>query len=378
MAKRCLATLLILLFVASFQCDQSRTQFSSSTIINSVAQDPRTGRLYLGAVNHIYQLDSNLKEESVAVTGPKKDSPNCTPPITALCTEAKEMDNINKLLLVNPANGSLVVCGSIYRGICSLVNLSNVEQILYFSDSKGEKSYVASRSNVSVVGVISSINRNNKNLSVFLVGQGYASSESLKLVSTRLLEQHGDFDIFENVVESSIVQVGPSKMPYLHDFRYSFKENNHIYFLFSRMLGNADTHNFTFIARLCENDLNYFSYTELQLNCSIDGKNIFHKVQAAYLANPGRALLKNLSSGVELREDEKVLFAVFRNDGGLNSALCAYPLSSINRGIEEVIKSCYNGENTKAVSPYTSPKAEKLCTQRFSTDVSVYLILSFS
>ncbi|XP_062850780.1 plexin-B2a [Trichomycterus rosablanca] len=369
MARWCLAALLMLLFVTCFHCDQPRTQFSSSTVINSVAQDPRTGRLYLGAVNHIYQLDSNLKEESVAITGPKKDSPGCTPPITSQCTEAKETDNVNKLLLVNPANGSLVVCGSIFRGICSLLNLSNVEQILYFSDSKGEKSYVATRSlTVPVVGVISSISRNNNNnLSVFLVGQGYGPSESLKLVSTRLLEQHADFDIFENVVESSIVQMSPSMQRYYHEFRYAFKEKNHIYFLFSRTLGTADTRRFTFVARLCENDQSYFSYTELQLNCSRDGENVYHKVQAAYLASPGLALLKNLSSSEELKDGEKVLFMLFSDEGGFKSALCAYPLSSIDRRMEEVIKSCYNGESSKAVSPYSSSKPEELCAKNFQT-----------
>lgn len=75
-----------------------------------------------------------------------------------------------------------------------------------------------------------------------------------------------------------------------------FQDEGFVYFLFSRTLGAQDsgTKNFTFISRMCENDHNYYSYTELQLNCSAGNK--YNKVQAAYVALPGEALAKNMSS----------------------------------------------------------------------------------
>lgn len=363
MAWMCVAALLMLLCAACIHCDQPRAHFSSPTIINTVVQDPQTGRIYLGAVDAILQLNSDLKLESTSQTGPKKDSPNCTPPITVHCTEAVDTHNINKLLLVNSANGTLVVCGSIYRGICSLHNLSNVEHVVYFSDTKGEKTYVATPDrSVSVVGVMANFTK-DKVLSVFLVGQGYGSSDSVKLVSTRLLQTNGDMDIFENIVETSTVQAGPYMQRYQHDFRYAFKHKGHIYFLFSRAADSTDNRKLSFVARLCDNDQNYYSYTELQLNCSMD--NVYNKVQAAYLASPGSVLAQNLSSSGTLPEDDKVLFAVFSKADGLESALCMYPLSSINRRLKEAVESCYRAEyvdkKPKAVSsPYTS-KNEDLC-----------------
>uniref|UniRef100_A0AAR2LE23 Sema domain-containing protein n=1 Tax=Pygocentrus nattereri TaxID=42514 RepID=A0AAR2LE23_PYGNA len=339
MAWWCVAALLSLLCVGRCLSIQPYANFSSATIINTVAQDPHTGRIYLGAVNAIYQLDAQLQKESIAVTGPKKDNPSCTPPITATCTEARDTNNYNKLLLTNPKNGSLVVCGSIYRGICSLLNLSHVEQQIYYSDVKGEKTYVATTDeNVSVVGIISTLKKGDEYLSVFVVGKGYGGSDSSKLISTRLLQVHGDMDMFENVVEASMVQASPFALRYHHDFHYIFKDSGYIYFLFTRIHG---TTNITMVARLCENDTHYYSYTELQLNCT----------------TPGSALVKNLSSPSiygALNASDKVLFAVFSQDGdATSSALCMYSLRSINLRLKEVI------ERDTLVSSATNNKPEE-------------------
>ncbi|XP_052411050.1 plexin-B2 [Carassius gibelio] len=370
MAWRALAALSLLLCFSSSCCDDTQDYFLSETVINNVVLDPQTGRIYVGAVNNIYQLNYKLQLESSAVTGPKKDNPHCTPPITAQCTDAKDMDNINKLLLVNSANGNLVVCGSLFRGICSLLNLNSVDKQVYYSDTKKEKTYVAStEESVTVVGVISYFidDDTNANLSVFLVGKGYGSSDSAKLISTRLLQEYGEMDVFENMVDASTVQASPFVQRYLHDFRHAFRDNGYIYFLFSRTLGTSDSRKITFIARLCENDHHYYSYTELQLNCSVkteQQENTYNKVQAAYLARPGEVLAREI---IPSNLNDKVLFAVFSadEDGG-NSALCMYPLSSINARLKEVIESCYIGEvledeKPKTVySPYIS-KPEAIC-----------------
>lgn len=145
-------------------------EFPSNTLINNVVSDPRTGRLYVGAVNSLYQLNAELGVEYRTEMGPKRDNKQCTPPVTDACEEAVDTDNHNKLLLVHGARDMLVVCGSIFRGICSLRNLSNVDQLLYFSDTKGEKSYVASaEESVSVVGVMSYFTKDRDNFTVFLV-----------------------------------------------------------------------------------------------------------------------------------------------------------------------------------------------------------------
>lgn len=146
------------------------SEFLSDTLINNVVADPRTGFLYVGAVNWLHQLSPELEVQSRAKTGPERDNRLCTPPVTKACEEAVDTDNHNKLLLVHPAKNTLVVCGSVFRGICSLRNLSFVDDRLYYSDTKGEKSYVAStEESVSVVGVMSQYSKDGDSLAVFLV-----------------------------------------------------------------------------------------------------------------------------------------------------------------------------------------------------------------
>ncbi len=383
MAWRALAALSLLLCFGSSCCDDTQYYFLSDTIINNVVQDPQTGRIYVGAINNIYQLNYDLLKESSATTGPKKDNPNCTPPITAQCAEAKDMDNINKLLLVNSADGTLIVCGSLFRGICSLVNLNSVDKQVYYSDSKGEKTYVAStEESVTVVGEISYFidSNTNANLTVFLVGKGYGSSDSSKLISTRLVQEHGEMDVFENMVDASTVQANPFVQRNFHDFRHAFKDNGYIYFLFSRTPSTSDSRKITFIARLCEDDHHYYSYTELQLNCSVntEQENTYNKVQAVYLTRPGEVLARNI---IPSNPNDKVLFAVFSADEDAgHSALCMYPLSSINARFEEVIESCYIGEvledeKPKTVySPYIS-KTEAICKTKRTVSCCVTSIL---
>uniref|UniRef100_A0A8K9WVP0 Sema domain-containing protein n=1 Tax=Oncorhynchus mykiss TaxID=8022 RepID=A0A8K9WVP0_ONCMY len=339
-------------------------EFTSDTLINNVVQDPITSRLYVGTVNALYQLDQSLHPEAHTRTGPELDNRQCTPPVTS-CEEAVETDNHNKLLLIHPSKDTLIVCGSLYRGICSLRNLSNVEQLLYFSDTKGEKSYVASaEESVSVVGVMSYyFNKDKGNFTVFLVAKGYGSHDSTKLISTRILQVHSDWVLFESIIEASAVQSNPFTLRYLHDFRHVFKDEGFVYFLFSRTLGAQDsgTKNFTFISRMCENDHNYYSYTELQLNCSAGNK--YNKVQAAYVTLPGEALAKNMSSSGWYGP---VVFVVFSSDDdSTSSAVCMYPLRAINQRLVEIIGACYSTKgqinNKSAVySPYSS-KSDELC-----------------
>ncbi|XP_029017170.1 plexin-B2a [Betta splendens] len=371
---------LVVLAVLHFRPLHSKAEeFVSPTLINNVVADPHTGRLYVGAVNTLYQLSPALKEESRAETGPRRDNKQCTPPITDACDEAVYTDNHNKLLLVQEAKDVLVVCGSVFRGICSLRNLSNVEQQLYFSDSKGEKSYVASaEEGVSVVGVMSYFTKDQDNYTVFLVGKGYGSHDSTKLISTRILQDSGDWVVFDSIIEASAVQANAFVLRYLHDFRFAFKDGGFVYFLFSRTLGIQDTKNFTFISRLCENDKNYYSYTELQLNCSAANK--YNKAQAAYVAAPGKALAEHMSKTGQygpVSASDKVLFITFTSDEDpSSSALCMYPLRSINAKLVEIIGACYshNGiinEKFAVYSPYSS-KSEELCSNKDPNMASMY------
>ncbi|XP_029111402.1 plexin-B2-like [Scleropages formosus] len=366
MAWWTLAVLLLSLSIVC--CAESIQEFTSSTLINNVVQDPLTGRIYVGAINAIYQLDSLLKQEKKVETGPKRDSRHCTPSIQS-CHDAKMTDNTNKLLLVHPSNGSLIVCGSLFKGICSLRKLSSIDHLIYYNDSKGEKAYVvSSEETVSVVGVMSTFTKENDTFDVFVVGKGYGSQGNVKLISTPILQDFGNWDVFEDIVEAPAIPVTPFVKKYRHNFRYSFKESGFIYFLFTRTRGGLHNKNFTFISRLCEDDHHYYSYMELQLSCGPN--NMYNKAQAAFVSSPGKELARNLSASGQygqVRSQDKVLFVVSSTDEDKpRSGLCMYPLRYINQRIMEIISACYtkNGKigNKVAVdSPYTT-SAHLLCS----------------
>lgn len=368
--------LLLLLLSCGLVSRAQHEEFTSDTLINNVVQDSQTGRIYVGAVNTIFQLGASLGLQARAETGPQKDARTCTPPASA-CQDTKLMPNHNKLLLVHAANGSLVVCGSRYRGICALHNLSDVEQQLYYSDNKGERTYVASvEDNVNVVGVMSSYSpRDNVTFSVFLVGKGYGSQDSTKLISTRILRDYRDWVVFESIVEASTVQTTPFAPKYLHDFRLAFKEDGFVYFLFSRTLDGTDSKNLTFVSRLCEDDHHYYSHTELQLTCGAN--NEYNKVRAGFVAPPGKMLARVMSeSGSYGNVDswKKVLFVVASSDeDGKASALCMYPLHSINERIVDIVSACYSDSGKIAGVPAVdipySSKTDEFCTSRIAVSL---------
>lgn len=91
--------------------------------LSHLVLNTHSGLLYVGGVDHLYQLTSDLEVLAHARTGPHQDSPDCLPPISVEdCPSATVTHNYNKLLLLEPGEGpepvSLIVCGSLYQGIC--------------------------------------------------------------------------------------------------------------------------------------------------------------------------------------------------------------------------------------------------------------------
>jgi len=235
---------------------------------------------------------------------------------------------------------------------------------------------------VNVVGVMSTYKKDvNITFSVFVVGKGYGSLDSTKLISTRILRDFQDWVVFESIIEASTVQTTPFVPKYLHDFRHAFKEDGFVYFLFSRTLDGSDNKNLTFVSRLCEDDPHYYSHTELQLNCGPNNK--YNKVQAAYVASPGKELARVMTASGKhgtVTYLNKVLFMVASSDEEDDrSALCMYPLNSINERLVDIISACYS-ENGKisgfpAVDiPYSS-KTEEFCSSRISVSASFFQLI---
>ncbi|XP_042559424.1 plexin-B1-like [Clupea harengus] len=348
--------------------------FWSRTNIQSVVRDPQTGRVYVGATNNLYQLGPNLALEQRVVTGPKLDNVQCSPPITESCSDVKQKENENRLLLVYPGRGALIACGSVYRGVCSLLNLTDISHTFYYSEIGGKKTWVA-RGFYSITGLVSSVRlkRRSPPLDVLLVAKNFASLDGTDFLSVRGLRgEGGKRVVFESVAELPFASVS-TMQDYSHEFYQMFQDGEYVYIVFTRLAGSKDSKGLTFVARFCTDDIYFYSYLELPLTCG--GEDM---VWAANVASAGPALARHLSeSGEHGSTDpaDKVLFGVFGPELG-PARLCLYPLGSINRAFEEIRNTCYVHEGMAAgkevvYQPYSSRQENPCRSKSLQTGMAV-------
>lgn len=310
--------------------------FSSETELNHLVVDEASGVVYVGAVNALYQLSADLHLQQQALTGPALDNKKCTPPIEASqCHEAVYTDNVNQLLLLDPPGKRLVVCGSLFKGICALRALSNISVLLFYEDSSGEKSFVASNDeSVATVGLVSSTHPGGER--VLFVGKGNGPHDNGIIVSTRLLDRAEGREAFEAYSDHTTFKAG-----YLstntQQFVAAFEDSRYVFFVFNQQ-DKHPAQNRTLLARMCKDDPSYYSYVEMDLQCQEPGDpsdregSPFGACLAASLASPGAG---------------RVLYAAFSRDSrsgkGPGAGLCLFPLDEVHAKMESIRRACYTG-----------------------------------
>ena len=73
----CVLLLTTLMNHCSVSTSSTPLCFTTNTTLRHLAVDNLTGIVYVGAVNHIYQLDSNLALMVDVTTGPEQDNKDC-------------------------------------------------------------------------------------------------------------------------------------------------------------------------------------------------------------------------------------------------------------------------------------------------------------
>ncbi len=72
--------------------------------------------VYVGGVNILYQLSSELELQVTVETGPEEDS---CPSVDCYDVIPKTLtDNVNKALVIDYENERLIACGTLYQGTC--------------------------------------------------------------------------------------------------------------------------------------------------------------------------------------------------------------------------------------------------------------------
>ncbi|XP_065817425.1 plexin-B3 [Labrus bergylta] len=310
--------------------------------LSHLVLDSRAGHLYVGGVDHLYQLTSDLEVMSHVRTGPHLDSPDCLPPIVPQdCPSATPTHNHNKLLLMEAGQGagpgSLIICGSLYQGICDKRSLSNISQLIYTTSNPVDTQYVAANDpRVSTVAVV--ITTENKQegggagsaLRLMLVGRGYTSKgpgDIPPITTRRLFPVVPPRRAFSQEEELGKLVVG-SYSEYNNHFVKAVSHGNHVYFLFSRRDMWHKKEYRTYASRLCISDRSFYSYVEVPLQCGA-GYNL---AQGAWLGN---------------HSGEPALFVVMAAGQAstpvatARSALCVYGMSELDAMLRRAQEVCY-------------------------------------
>uniref|UniRef100_A0A8C3A4V2 Plexin-B1 n=1 Tax=Cyclopterus lumpus TaxID=8103 RepID=A0A8C3A4V2_CYCLU len=310
--------------------------------LSHLVLDPEAGHLYVGGVDHLYQLTSDLEVVSHVRTGPYLDSPDCLPPIVPRdCPSATPTHNHNKLLLVEAGPGagpgSLIVCGSLFQGICDKRSLSNVSQLIYQTSNPVDTQYVAANDpRVSTVAVV--ITTENKQevggaggvLRLMLVGRGYTSKgpgDIPPITTRRLFPVPPPRRAFSQEEELGKLVVG-SYSEYNNHFVKAVAHGNHVYFLFSRRDMWHKKEYRTYASRLCAADRSFYSYVEVPLLC----RGGYNLAQGAWLGSHGGkpALFVVMAAG-----QASTPVATGR------SALCVYGMAELDAMLQRAQEVCY-------------------------------------
>uniref|UniRef100_A0A8C7NFS0 Plexin-B1 n=1 Tax=Oncorhynchus mykiss TaxID=8022 RepID=A0A8C7NFS0_ONCMY len=297
--------------------------------------DPSVGTVYVGARDHLFQLDGldGLRLEQEERTGPVTDSKECLPPVTeANCPQARHTSNHNKLLLVDPSAMELITCGNVHQGTCQKRSLTSVKEVLFSTERPVDTQYVAANDpGVSTVGLV--VGPRGGERAVLYVGRGYTSSHPP--ISTRHLAHEPVF----SYDETAKLAVAGRLSEYDHHFVAAFARRGHVYFLFYRRDIKAVTREYrTYAARVCLDDSSYYSYVEVPLVCHSSSTSSpernYNLLQAAQVGQGGD------------REGEKLLGlfstrASSSNGPSDDSALCVYALDELDRHIDSTRDLCY-------------------------------------
>lgn len=317
--------------------------------------DPSVGRVYIGARDHLFQLNRFLQPELQDDTGPVTDSRDCLPPVTeSNCPQARNTSNHNKLLLVDPYSMELITCGSVNQGICQKRSLDSVNLVLFSTERPVDTQYVAANHpNVSTVGLV--VRYHPDRQPVLFVGRGFTSSHPP--ISTRNLAQEPVF----SYEETAKLAVAGRLSEYDHHFVASFAHRQHVYFLFYRRDLKSQSREYrTYVSRVCLDDQAYYSYVEVPLTCRSRAGKVYNLLQAVQLG---------LSKEGEVSQTPETLLGVFSTHStsstrpSEDSALCMFNLQDVDRRINSTRDLCYTqmGKEAGVEAAYIEYEVKSNC-----------------
>ncbi|XP_075039812.1 LOW QUALITY PROTEIN: plexin-D1 [Mixophyes fleayi] len=337
-------------------------RFLSPQPTNNFALDGAGSRVYLAAVNRLYQLRADLRQEQEEVTGPVPDSPLCHAPQIpdSDCEFPRSLTpNYNKILELDPAQGLLLACGSVYQGLCELRAPRNISlRTVPFPPSTVVPSMLniaANHPNASTVGLLL---RGQEGDTRLLVGATYTGFGSQFFHWNQSVADHR----FENSPEISIRALNTTYPSRLFTFDISPSEDN----IFKVKQSYKNRHRLVFVRAFQQSG---FGYLAMNMEPAPAGKE---SRQSSVLArfclrpDPRGEVRKITESYIQLglrcegpagtlygrllsvyAEPERI-FGVF--EGRREAALCEFGLQEVGEEIRKARRGCFESQDHEEVS----------------------------
>ena len=285
------------------------------------------------------------------MTGPRLDNPQCHAtgcPSRDMTTSL--MNNVNKLLVADLESKTLIVCGSLLQGACEKYKMSNISLKPEFIPN----SVAANDENSSTYAFIGPERYNPwGRTNILYVGTTFTNNgeyrHDVPAISSRNLYTLEFAEYTFN--KQSILHIDVKyRDHFLVKYVYGFNASDYAYFVLvqkqSYLPEQEELGYVSRLARSCISDANYDSYTEVTLQCSVDGRtDLYNLVQDAKVAAAGSDLAMQLGIAV----GDPIFVAVFSPSKGITneamprSALCVYSLQDIETKFNENIHMCFNG-----------------------------------
>ncbi|XP_063707390.1 plexin-B isoform X3 [Culicoides brevitarsis] len=322
---------------------------TNNTFFSHLAYDYRRNVLYVGATNRIFQMhQQSLQIVKEFITGPKIDSPSCH---ASGCSsvddiDAVETNNYNKILVIDHVGDSLIACGSVHQGACEVFSLAKFpDASTYIS-----RAVAANDENSTTFAFIGPSRYTAwKKEDVLYVGATFTNvgdyRHDVPAIASRKLD---DLEFASYSFQESLVNIDVKyRDHFLVNYVYGFNASDYAYFLMVQKKSHLaeEAGYVTRLARLCVNDPNYDSYTEITLSCIDEERKDFNILRDAKITVAGQKLAQQMG----VKRDDMVLVAVFSpsreitNEPQNSTAMCVYTLKDIDEAFSENIHLCFNG-----------------------------------
>ena len=323
--------------------------------------DRSTGRLFVGAINWLYEFDKNLDRKREFQTGPKLDNANCIPRINSQkcdCSsddcEEKEQNSYSKGLVIDHDHGHLIACSSLFHGYCEKHELTDITRIATPTSYWPVVANNDTASTVIFIGPGPIKDENDHWAMVLYVGATRTINGPLQTrdrfvpaFSSRKLTGNPSYQYAykDPVGGGTYIQVESLlRATFPIRFVYGFSDGRFSYMITIQKQSTSVESYITKIIRVCNQDKLFYSYAEVQLQCKYDDK-YYNLSQSAFYGKAGLKLARAVGQG------EQYLFVMF-STGSPNSpdpnaestsALCVYPMRNIKSVFTRNTQKCFQG-----------------------------------